>query len=264
MCAWSSGLTQSSFQCTITGLSETESFCYCCKCLPSERRRCDSWSLPAVPPAWWRGSPDCSVHPPASSPTSPAHTHKPTVITLPQSHPVNNTVILLLIHLKTSCVNTMILFLVHCVFQWFGARHGRSLSTALGVYFADYLRLWNVSWIRLRMPVYECVRTESVEVTLNFSDVWRYFCDICDIFAHDWTVFDFGLLNFCVLRHYTSMTCTTCSKTIGFPQSRIGIVVLLDHRSISVALQVTQLWSSIPVPSFRLRESKLWPLTPLS
>ena len=52
-----------------------------------------------------------------------------------------------------------------------GARHSRSLSTALGAYFVDYLSLWTVSWIRLRVPVYECVRTESVEVTVNFSDV---------------------------------------------------------------------------------------------
>ena len=43
--------------------------------------------------------------------------------------------------------------------------------TALGAYFVDYLSLWTVSWIRLRVPVYECVRTESVEVTVNFSDV---------------------------------------------------------------------------------------------
>ena len=84
-------------------------------------------------------------------------------------------------------------------------------------------------------------------------------------FAHDWKVFWFWSVSFVcppTLYFYD----TTCSKT-SFSQSLIGIIVLHDRQlicevfNIQCRLQFRQLWSSIPIPSFKLRESTLWPLT---
>ena len=52
-----------------------------------------------------------------------------------------------------------------------GATQSEPHLDCSSVYFVDYLSLWTVSWIRLRVLVYECVWTESVEVTVNFFDV---------------------------------------------------------------------------------------------
>ena len=121
------------------------------------------------------------------------------------------------------------------------------------------LSLWTVGCTRPRASLWMHLdwicRSDS-----EFSfDVWRYLGDICDTFAHDWTVLD--LFHFCVLRHHTS---DTCSK---LTQSLIRIDMLLDHQ-LSCELFNThgcftshKLWFSILVPSFRLGQSSgLWPL----
>ena len=111
-----------------------------------------------------------------------------------------------------------------------------------------------------RVPVYECIWTESVEVTVNFLLMFEGILgtfvtlllmtelfQICFTFVSSDTI----RLTRLVQSLPSLLSESMCSLTINWA---------VNFLTLTVALQVTQLWFSILVPSFRLSQSSdLWP-----